>query len=63
MKLSILFLLTSLLIGVPRPLLARDVHVKGYYRKDGTFTFGLISGLRLRALGQTITAHREATMN
>ena len=37
MKLSILFLLTSLLIGVSSPLLARDVHVKGYYRKDGTY--------------------------
>ena len=38
MKLSILFLLTSLLVGVSSPLLARDdVHVKGYYRKDGTY--------------------------
>ena len=37
MKLSIIFLLTSLLIALSSPLLARDVHVKGYYRKDGTY--------------------------
>ena len=37
MKLSILFLLTSLLTGLSSPVLARDVHVKGYYRKDGTY--------------------------
>ena len=43
MKLSILFLLTSLLIGVSSPLLAHDVHVKGYYRKDGEPTSGRIS--------------------
>ena len=27
----------SLLIGTAAPLLAEDVHVKGYYRSDGTY--------------------------
>lgn len=37
MKLSIFFLLTSLLIGMSSSVLARDVRVRGYYRKDGTY--------------------------